>query len=216
MKRITRSISKEVFPNLPIMTYLNELKNILSDCKSVLDIGCGDISPLSYMDIDLVVGVDDHVPTLKIAEKRKTHHELIRCNVTELRKKFKANQFDACVGLDLIEHLPKKLGHQLIKDMEFIARKKIVFFTPNGFLPQFNEENKLQEHQSGWTAKEMQKLGFKVYGMFGHKALRGEYHGLKFSPKVVAGLVSELTHHVYTRNHPEHAAAILCVKTLKK
>ena len=104
---------------------------------------------------------------------------------------------------------------RLIQSMERCAAKKVVFLTPNGFLPQGQtEQGDLQEHQSGWEVGEMRRLGYDVYGVLGAKGLRGAYHTLRHSPKFFWGLVSLFTHWLWTQRHPEAAAAILCVKTL--
>ena len=97
--------------------------------------------------------------------------------------------------------------------MEHLAKKKIILFTPNGYMNQHDAEHPLQNHQSGWTAKEMQEHGFEVYGMLGTKFLRTDQHVLKGN-KYITGLLSEIIQTTYSYNHPETAAAILCVKHL--
>jgi hypothetical protein len=132
--------------------------------------------------------------------------------VQDVGRFFGRHQFDCCVALDLIEHLTKEEGHQLIRDMERIASKRVLLFTPNGFLGQSGKGDDLQQHLSGWEAGEMRSLGFTVAGMHGHRFLRGEQHRHRFRPRVLSGLLSVLTHYLYTRSHPEVAAAILCIK----
>lgn len=206
----------ELFPNIPAITYIYTLKSLLRDCEGILDIGCGSSSPLRYIECKKSVGVDIYKPALEQAEKNNTHGKFYLCSNKGLSKKFKPKQFDCCVGLDFIEHLPKKEGFKLVKDMEILAQKKIVIFTPNGFLPQHDEHNSYQNHQSGWTVDEMKNLGFNVIGMFGDKFLKGEGYGLRFKPKFLWALVSELTQYSYIRYFPGRAAAILCIKNLDK
>ena len=122
---------------------------------------------------------------------------------------------DACVALDLIEHLPKDDGWQLLDDLEHCATQRVVIFTPNGFLPQHGHDD-LQEHLSGWTPDEMRRRGYNVLGFYGHKALRGEYHRLKGRPKVFWAVVSLLSQTLVARHRPEKAAAIYCVKDVSK
>ena len=70
-------------------------------------------------------------------------------NLTDI---FARNNSNACVALDVIEHLVKPDGIKLMRDMETIAAKKVIFFTPCGFLPQHHTTNDdLQEHLSGWS-----------------------------------------------------------------
>jgi len=102
-----------------------------------------------------------------------------------------------------------------MRDLEEIGRKKVIFFTPNGFLPQRHAaKDDLQEHLSGWESGEMERHGYHVIGLLGPKCLRGECHVLKRRPAVLCGLVSLLAQILSTHHHPDKAAAILCVKTL--
>jgi hypothetical protein len=118
------------------------------------------------------------------------------------------------VALDVLEHLSKEDGYAMLHAMERIASKKVLIFTPNGFLPQESTDGDMQAHLSGWDAAEMRALGFTVVGMHGHKFLRREHHEHRFRPRSLSGAVSQLTHYMYTRSHPEKAAAILCVKAV--
>lgn len=200
------------FPQLAFMSYISEMKSMLSDCRTCLDIGCGGGSPTRYIDFNYRVAVEGHQPTLDGARAADTHDEYVLCDAREIGKRFSEKQFDCCVALDLIEHLTKENGLQFIREMERIASKKIVLFTPNGFLPQHSRDEDLQEHLSGWDAREMQSLGFTVVGMHGHRFFRGEYHEHRFKPKIISSIISQASHHLYTRRHPNKAAAILCVK----
>ena len=103
----------------------------------------------------------------------------------------------------------------MMQAMERIALKKVVLFTPSGFLPQRHTANDdLQEHLSGWDPSEMTGHGYEVTGLLGPKRLRGEYHVIKKRPRVFWGIISLVEHYIWTRNRPEKAAAILCVKEL--
>lgn len=202
------------FPRLLQFFYLNTMRKALEDCRTCLDIGCGGDSPVRHLKFAYSVGVDGYEPLLQQARAHRTHDEFVSCNATDLESRFSPKQFDCCVALDLIEHLSKESGLKLIKDMERIASKKILLFTPNGFLPQKSHEGDLQKHLSGWTAEEMRALGFTVIGMHGWKALRGEQHRHRLRPAWLSGIVSALSHVLYTRRHPSQAAALLCVKSL--
>jgi SAM-dependent methyltransferase len=197
--------------------FLFELMRMLKGCQSVLDIGCGPASIVHLLNFEHSVGIDGYEPTIAQAREAATHKELIRGDVREVGKYFSPKQFDCCIALDVIEHLQKDEGYQLLEDMEKIAARKILLLTPNGFLPQRNRQvGELQEHQSGWKPDEMRERGFHVIGMLGHKKLRGEYHAVRFWPKWFWSGVSLLTHFFWTRSQPDKAAAILCVKTLSR
>ncbi len=191
------------------------LRKSLTGSESVLDVGCGVSSAMRLIGIPRLVGIEGYQPAVEQARKLKTHDEIIHGNVQELDRFFQPKQFDACVALDVIEHLIKPDGVKMMKDLERIAKKRVVLFTPSGFLPQRHAANDdLQEHLSGWEAAEMAGYGYRVLGLLGPKNLRGEYHAIKGRPRVFWGVISLLSHFLWTRTHPEKAAAILCVNNL--
>ncbi len=189
------------------------LRKALLGCESVLDVGCGFSTTMRLIGVSHPVGIEGYKPSVDRAKQLNTHDEMIHGNVRELERYFRPKQFDACVALDVIEHLVKPDGVKLMRDMEKIAAKKVIFFTPCGFLPQRHTDNDdLQEHLSGWEPVEMNNYGYRVTGLLGPKKLRGEHHALKSRPRIFWGIVSLFGHFLWTRNHPEKAAAILCVK----
>jgi hypothetical protein len=191
------------------------LREALLGCESVLDVGCGVSTTMRELGISQTVGAEGYEPSFMGAKRQKTHDRLMQCDIRELSKHFQPRQFDACVALDVIEHLAKPDGMKLIADMEKIAKKRVIFFTPSGFLPQRHASNDdLQEHLSGWDAAEMEQMGYRVTGLLGPKNLRGEYHALKRKPTAFWGLVSLAGQCIWSKYHPARAAAIFCVKTL--
>ena len=191
------------------------LRRALLGCRTVLDVGSGVSHTLRLMGVERAVGAEGYLPSLEKARSQKTHHDYVQCDVRDISKHFQPGQFDACIAMDVIEHLTKEDGLKMIADMERIAGKRAVFFTPCGFLPQGNtEKGDLQVHLSGWEPAEMEKLGYRVIGLLGPKTLRGEYHRLKRRPDVFWGLVSLAGQIFWSRRHPQDAAAILCVKEI--
>ncbi len=198
-------------------SFLNTMRKELADCRSCLDVGCGNRSFIPLLEFEHTVGVEYYGPALEDARKAGTHNGFCHADVKDIKNHFSEKQFDCCVALDVIEHLTKEDGFNLIKDMERIARKKILLFTPNGFLPQTSlYDNDLQEHLSGWSADEMKALGFKVFGMYGPKFMRGEQHQHRFKPAALSGIVAAFLHFAFTRWLPHYAAAIVCVKEVSK
>lgn len=208
-------VIRECFPKLPYILFVFTLQRLLRDCDTVLDIGCGGLSPVRYIDAD-TCGVDADKSLIAYAKAIGTHKKLIVLDVRKIDQYFKAKTFDAVVALDLIEHLTKKDGYRLLKSMEKIAQKKVIIFTPNGFMPQNGTGNKLEDHLSGWDEVEMKEQGYAVHGMFGPKVLRGALHKLRFRPEIFWGIISEVIQWIYIWNYPRLAAAILCIKNIKK
>jgi hypothetical protein len=161
------------------------------------------------------VGIDGYQPALDEAKRLNTQDELVHGDVGGLTRLFRPGQFDACIAMDVIEHLSKEDGLKLMADMELIARKKVIFFTPSGFLPQKHAtDNDLQEHLSGWEADEMKRHGYDVIGMLGPKSMRGGYHAIKGRPAPLWAVASLLAQISWSHRRPEKAAAILCIKTI--
>jgi SAM-dependent methyltransferase len=191
------------------------LRRALADCESVLDVGCGTDSTIRELGVSRSTGLDAYAPSIEKARQLNTHDELVLGDVRDLVSKFGLKSFDACIALDVIEHLPKSDGFKLISEMEQIARKRVVFLTPSGFLPQGNTDaNDYQRHYSGWEPSEMTSRGYKVLGLLGPKAWRGEYHRLKYKPSAFWAVASQLSHTFWTQWHPEKSAAMICVKNL--
>ncbi len=210
---LTILLLKQGYDPAQILTKL-ALRKALQGSESVLEVGCGKSPTMKWLGVKHSTGVDGFAPYLEEARREKLQDELVLGDVRELDKYFRPAQFDAVVALDLIEHLTKEDGLRMMKSMESIASRKVIFFTPSGFVPQHGyDNNNLQEHLSGWEAAEMGKLGYKVIGLLGPKNLRGERYVLKGRPKFFWGIISLLGHFFWTRWHPSQAAAIFCIKT---
>ena len=201
------SIANPALPSL-----IGKLQAVLAGCETILDVGCGTGSPLRFLNKGHLVGVDGFAPAVERARAVCTHDEYFVGDVRNLDELFPDRRFDACVALDVIEHLPKEDGWRMLESMERLAKRRVVIFTPNGFVPQQSKDGDLQEHLSGWTTPEFSGRGFRVFGMCGPKSLRGEYHVIKYKPRPLWALASLLADYAYTRHHPESAAALLAVR----
>lgn len=213
---------KKSFPNFNLVTLVKEIEDNLSGCKSILDVGCGNNSPLRLLSKPYkMVGVDGFDKAIAESKQRKIHQEYILGDVRKLTRKFDKKSFDCVIALDVIEHLTKEEGYIFLANLEKIAGKRVILVTPNGFIEQYKEHNKLQEHLSAWTTEDFQKIGYKVIGLYGHKFftnLRTVEGELRYQPRLLWGLIwgilAEVMHYTWTKKHPQQALELLAVKKI--
>jgi hypothetical protein len=188
------------------------LKRELSNCDAVLDLGCGCDSPIQHCDVAFSVGVELFEPYLQESKRKGIHDQYIKADARGMQLRPKS--VDVVIAIELLEHLTKEEGYRLINKMQTWAGKKVIITTPNGYLWQDGyDNNPLQEHKSGWTAKELQKLGFEVHGMNGWKKLRGYRGQTKYAPHFLWGRLSDLSQKV-TYYYPKLAFQLLAVKQI--
>jgi SAM-dependent methyltransferase len=203
--RIYHGLYAKIFPDLA-----KYLTRELRGCRTVLDLGCGENSPLRWVPKTFrSVGVELYKPAIDRSGALGIHDQYVRSDV--LKAEFAQRSFDAVLAIDLIEHLPKTAGLELLNKMESIASRKVVVFTPNGFLPQDADHNPWQRHQSGWTVEDFLARGYRVHGVNGVKGLRGAYARPVIRPRLLGRLLSDLTQ-PFVHRRPKLAFQLLCIK----
>ena len=191
-------------------SWIEDLKKELSNCNTVLDLGCGYNSSIQYWNVPFSVGVELFEPYLQESKKKGIHNQYIKADIRKIE--FKSKSFDAILCSEVLEHLTKEEGYELIKKMEKWARKKIIITMPNGYLWQNGYDNKpLQEHKSGWSVEELERLGFNVFGMNGWKKLRGYKGSVKYKPTLLWNIIANLTQKI-TYRYPKFAFQLFAVK----
>lgn len=156
----------------------NLLSRELEDCRTVLDLGCGNDSPIQHFGMDYSIGVDVFEPYLRESKSKSKsiHDDYVKAILTQVN--FKSNSFDAILLLFALEHMEKEGGRELLVKMKRWATKKIILATPNGYIRQEAiDNNPFMEHRSGWTVEELEKIGFKVYGLYGWKKVGNKLIG---------------------------------------
>lgn len=144
------------------------MRKELEDCSTVLDLGCGNDSPIQHFDTDYSLGVDAFEPYLRESKESPIHNDHIRALLDQVD--FKPNSFDAVILLFALEHMEKESGRELVMKMKRWATKKVILATPNGYIRQeAMDNNPFMEHRCGWTVEELEKMGFKVRGLYGWK-----------------------------------------------
>jgi len=142
---------------------LNAINDLVIETDIALDLGCG-IVPMNYFRPKLHIMVEPwHEYAAILAHRHTSDKSVLVLNTTAwiALRQLPDNSVDSIFLLDVIEHLQKEDGRRLIGEMERVARRQIVVFTPLGFMPQHVEDGrpdawglsgaKMQEHKSGWT-----------------------------------------------------------------
>jgi SAM-dependent methyltransferase len=158
------------------------------DCHTVLDIGCGPVSGLSRFRPSIrMVGLDVFEQVLAEARAQGRYDDYVLADILkvsseELLERFGGQPFDLVTLIDVIEHVPKRQGFELLEKCERLTCKYILIVTPNGFLEQGPEYgNEFQRHLSGWFAHDFEGMGYTVHGAVGCKALRGYAGGPRYN-----------------------------------
>ncbi len=192
-----------------------ELEKAVHPFTQVLDVGCGTQSPLHYFSDRLeATGADGYAPALEESRKRGIHKNYLNLDLRKIGESVPKNSYDCVVCLDVVEHFEKEPSREFIRTMEGVAKKRVILFTPNGFLPQGAlGGNEFQVHRCGWETDELQAMGYNVVGMYGLKNLRGAEASFRIKIPVLGRLISDLTQ-PYVRNRPQSAFALLAIKNL--
>lgn len=125
--------------------------------SSALDVGCG---PGRYLNTlppraDRF-GLDAVARNLGQCRRATTYHG----RAQDLLPSFRDEWFDAVYAIDFIEHMDAGDAAAVIAEMKRIARRKVVLFTPYGFMPQDGaefepDEAEWQTHRSGWLPEDL-------------------------------------------------------------
>ncbi len=198
--------------------YTDIFELYIENCDTVLDLGCGSDSPIQNLKVrkEYTVGVDIFFDYVNKSKKKKIHDKYFIFDIVKIDKLYDQKAFDCVILMDAIEHLTKQDGLEIIKKMVKIAKKKIIIFTPNGFLRQDEYHNNVyQIHRSGWNVKELRRMGFKIYGIRGLKWLRGDLAKINHRPINLWRFISKISNR-FVKYFPQFAFQLLCIKEVSK
>ena len=153
------------------ITTLGVILNILNRNDTILDLGCGESSPMAKLGrFNYSVGVD--VSTLSLL-KNKSKKPLSDYVCADLRfLPFKNKSYDYVLAFDVVEHFRKNDGYQFIRQAEAITKKLLIIQIPNGYCPTPYAKNDYEMHKSIWFTRDLENFGFFVLGPHGLKRLR--------------------------------------------
>lgn len=147
--------------------FLIAINELLLDSRTVLDVGCGVGATITEFCCPIKIGVDAHRPYL---ENAKLREQFIKLNfrAERLNEIFLPNSMDSVTLIDVIEHFEKEVAFDVLRQVEEIAAKRVIVFTPRGFFLQIEVDHyglggeNFQRHRSGWEVADFQKLGYNV------------------------------------------------------
>ncbi len=156
----------------------------LTSHDTVLDIGCGimqattDILHRKFggrgnegmLRCKKITGTDIHPPYLTEIRNRYKDIETLNLSVEDTCKIMGPGQFDIVLCLDVLEHLEQAAIPMVIDNMQRIAKKKVIVYTPSRFTT--NEihaddawnmgPNDYQLHRSFIDPSFLESKGFKI------------------------------------------------------
>jgi SAM-dependent methyltransferase len=86
----------------------------------------------------------------------------LRADALRVREWTRPGEFEVVTCLDFIEHLEKADGERLIADLEELAGRRVIYFTPLGPL-WLDLEPGPRGHHSGWLPEEFISRGYQVW-----------------------------------------------------
>ncbi len=145
------------------------LRHVPNWATDFLDVGCGMGLMGAIVKIcrpaQKIIGIEYWEPYLQFCEGLGVYTRLIKHDLRRLPLPLKEDEkFDVALVVEVLEHLPKKNGLDLLKELEKLATV-IVVSTPRIFYHQARYNgNELQDHVSLWRISDFKHLGYIVRG----------------------------------------------------
>lgn len=127
---------------------------LLLDCNRVIDLGCGERHYTKHLPNTVWVDIDPN---------HATDPRVLVMDVREAPQAFRRMRFDAAVMTDILEHFPKADGQKLLREIEPMA-DRIIVFTPLGEMWVTGQEPESpHHHRCGWMDYELRALGYETW-----------------------------------------------------
>ena len=174
------------------MNWLGDKVNeLIKDYNSILDIGCGNgVTFIPLKENVCYVGIEAN-PQRIVSFKKELHKNKISednkffliHNFSDGNILFVKDSFDCVVLLDVIEHLSKENAEMLLKNIEVVAKKMVIIFTPLFFLEQesindLSFDKRYDTHKCGFDSKEFEDKGYVVELFDGDKSHKREHKAI--------------------------------------
>jgi len=136
--------------------------------KVVLDVGCGKglngylIRVTRDVEGSTIIGLDINKEYLSFCRTFNTYTKLVKQKLPKLPFKDKSVDFLICT--EVIEHLKKKDGERLLKEIDRVCKGRAIVSTPNILFDTLPNEFE-DAHHSIWDKGDFDKLGYEVHGL---------------------------------------------------
>ena len=169
----------------------------------ILDVGSGPCRKFKdhrFRGVDITC-LDIFKPYLSAC--RELGFKVVHGDALRLKDYFKPKSFDIVLLIDVLEHFKKSDGKKVLAEVEKIAKRQIVIWTPVGWYPQDYEcvdepwkvignlqteqKNIYQQHRSFWHPKDLEKKGYTCTVLKDYHAdIRIASHELKNHPSPIS------------------------------
>lgn len=116
-----------------------------------------------------VTAVDLTPEYLKVLKERQPFIKPVLGDAVEYIRNASDKSFDIVAIIDGLEHLPKKKGHIVLKECKRVAKRKVLVFTPQGYVENdihatwgIKDTDEHQRHLSGWKPEEILAYGYEL------------------------------------------------------
>ncbi|MEK7550211.1 MAG: class I SAM-dependent methyltransferase [Patescibacteria group bacterium] len=136
--------------------------------KTILDVGCGRglngslIRATRDWSGAKLIGMDINTACLDFCRHFNIYDKLVHAGLPKLP--FKDKSIDFLICTEVIEHLKKKDGLILLREIDRVCKGRAIVSTPNLFFDTLHGE-KEDEHKSIWKVSDFKKFGYSVYGL---------------------------------------------------
>lgn len=140
-----------------------EIARRVRPADTVLDVGPG-IRPQTHVYPLIHICIEPFAPYIERIRERigdDPRFVFLNCTWQDGLKALPDDSIDSVFALDVIEHLEREDGFELLRQARRVARRQVTIFTPLGYMPQdYDEATKKdrwgmqggfwQTHRSGW------------------------------------------------------------------
>lgn len=199
--------------------YKRWLLRDLANCETILELGCGRNSPILQIGLgSRTYAVDIWQPYVDLHNRNGDYRQCMKQDLLTIDYPDKP-LYDAVVITDVMEHLLReKVEHMdLFACMERTARKRVIIFTPNGFIENDlvdDDDDPWQEHVSAWEPEDYLKRGYTVKGATGIRWVLGKASLPRLRPYSLWAILAMISQ-PYIYNHPNWARHSYAVKDIK-